>query len=213
MSEYAPSRGVPAGWYSDPWNPAGVRYWDGVTWAGTPSQYSAPIGDPLRAPDGTGWSTPWIWLVTLLPVVSLVISLFVPWQSTMNFDPSLSDPRASVAAMYGSFGALLSPAFWLVGIVNWGIQALCIYFAYRDHKQLMAMGVPKPFHWVWAVLGSVYPIGRSVVAVRRTGHGWPPLWATVGVLLLSVVVSVIVTVEVMSATFKMLQDLATQLPV
>ena len=72
---------------------------------------------------------------------------------------------------------------------------------YVDHRWLLRQGYVRPFHWAWAFLSSVYPIGRSVVVRRRAGRGIAPMWVTIGVLALSIIVSIVVVVQVFNAVF------------
>jgi hypothetical protein len=80
------------------------------------------------------------------------------------------------------------PYFLLVasGFLVWGVSA---FLAYLDWDKLRRDGVVRPFHWAWVFLSrEVYVIGRSVivheVAPRR---GLAPVWATIGVTILAVV--------------------------
>jgi Protein of unknown function (DUF2510) len=99
MTESAPVP-IPAGWYQDPANPAGHRWWSGAGWtdhtivpdthvAPAPAAVeitqpeetpyvpfaSAPGYQPFGAQVGKpAWSTPWIWVISALPLASLVLS-------------------------------------------------------------------------------------------------------------------------------------------
>ena len=184
----------PAGWYADPWTPSAIRYWDGRGW--TPHQRfpSATTAiTELRAPAGTGWNTVWIWLVVLLPVAPALLLLFVPWGSMFDVDLRyIDDAQALTRTM---LGPLLSPVLWVVLPLSWISFAATAYSAYRDQRQLETMGVPRPFPWPWVFLNPVYPIGRSVVVRRRTGRGLAPLWAAIGVLVLTQVVALVMIAE------------------
>lgn len=43
----APSLRVPPGWYADPYDPAGTRYWDGAAWT---DRFCGPWESPNRTP-------------------------------------------------------------------------------------------------------------------------------------------------------------------
>lgn len=75
-------------------------------------------------------------------------------------------------------------------------------FAVLDRKWLLRHGYDRPFHWAWAFLGVVYPIGRSVIVRRRAGRGIAPMWASIAILALSIIVSIVVAVAVFNAVFQ-----------
>ncbi|WP_323644216.1 DUF2510 domain-containing protein, partial [Escherichia coli] len=75
-----PAASIPAGWYADPGNVASQRWWDGTQWTdhvapgptGVAAYGSPQAAAQLKAPEGTSWNTPWIWLVLGLPMLGLV---------------------------------------------------------------------------------------------------------------------------------------------
>jgi hypothetical protein len=185
---------VPPGWYPDPENPAQGRFWDGVAWTelrhqpGTPY----PAAPSPKAPPGTDWNTPWIWLIALLPLLPTLLLLFVPWGSMFAID--IDDPRS---AMSGTFALFLSPFYWGAIVLSYVVYGVSVFFAYRDVKELTARGVPQPFHWAFCFIGGVvYTIGRSVVVHRRTGNGHQPIWVEVAVFLVSIAISIAITVMI-----------------
>jgi len=187
---------VPAGWYPDPQNPAQQRYWDGGAWTDLFHQPGQPYpaGPELKAPPGTDWNTPWIWLIVVLPIIPSLLLLFVPWGSMFDSATTMSPGMSS------SLGLFLSPFYWGAIILSYVIYGLCAYFAYRDAKELAARGVPRPFHWAFVFIGGmVYAIGRSVVVHRRTGNGHQPIWAEVAVFVVGLVVSIYILVIVFSS--------------
>ncbi len=197
---------TPAGWYPDPWYPSTSRYWDGAAWTAYQNPPAAPVSyAPPKAPEGTGWNTPWIWLIVLLPLVSLATLLLVPWRSLFAFDPTMLDRPggpSSLGTMYQS------PLLILVNLVSYALYGLVVFFAYLDHRQLLRMSVPRPFHWAWAFLGTVYVFGRSIVVKRRTGHGMAPLWVEVGMIVLSLIVTSVVMTTIFTAMFDMFREIS-----
>ena len=197
---------VPAGWYPDPQHPAQGRFWDGVAWTEhvhTPGQPYAP-GPPLKAPPGTEWNTPWVWLIIAIRIVPLVCLLLVPWGSMFSFDPS--DPYASSTASLALFA---SPFYWASILLGWVVYGLSGLFAFRDYKELTARGVPRPFHWAFVFIGGiVYTIGRSVVVHRRTGKGHAPIYAEVAYFVLSLVI----TGVILAIMFSGLSDMIERIP-
>jgi membrane protease YdiL (CAAX protease family) len=77
----------PAGWYPDPWDPSGRRYWDGLAWtagvapAAVPAQPSEvrPAARVTGPPEGrwgwgdVGWTSLATAVLVLLPTVGLVV--------------------------------------------------------------------------------------------------------------------------------------------
>ena len=189
------------GWYPDPYGGAGLRWWDGVQWtqhvagpvpaaaAYAPAAYAPAAGPAARRPlpEGPPVYTPWIWLVTLLPLVNAVI-LFT-YRPFDGYTRMFADPQHPVIPDPVS---LLGGPLFLVGTaVSWIALALTVVFAWLDYRELTRRGVERPFHWAWSFLASiVYAIGRSVV-VRKVagGRGAAPIAASIVVLALTIVAS------------------------
>lgn len=187
---------IPAGWYPDPQNPAQRRYWDGAAWTELFQQPGQPYpaGPELKAPAGTDWKTPWIWLIVVLPIIPSLLLLFVPWGSMFDIDVTADN---AYAGMSNTLGLFLSPFYWAAIILSYVVYGLCVFFAFRDAKELEKRGVPKPFHWAFAFIsGLVYTIGRSVVVHRRTGDGHQPIWAEIAVFVASIGISIYIVVMI-----------------
>jgi len=196
---------TPAGWYPDPQNPAQGRFWDGTAWTDLYHQPGTPFpaAPPLKAPPGTDWSTPWIWLIVVLPVIPQLLLLFVPWGSMFDIDVTATNPYSG---MSNTFALFLSPFYWGALVLSYVVYGLCAFFAFRDAKELAARGVPRPFHWAFSFLGGiVYTIGRSVVVHRRTGNGHQPIWAEVAVFVLSIGIVVAIMVMMFAGMTEFLQ--------
>lgn len=183
---------VPAGWYPDPAGSGRSRWWDGTKWTEDFQQPYAPgaAAVSLKAPEGTKAYNVWIWLVVLLPYITL------PLLFTINFGDAfspeaLSDPDRAV---YAQFAIFFSPGYIAMIVLGFVTTALVIFFAYKDWRSLQQAGVPQPFHWAFVFLnlavGPVYAIGRSVVVKRRTGHGSAVMWVTIGMIVLTIVVAI-----------------------
>lgn len=194
----APGTSIPAGWYPDPATPGRGRYWNGIAWTDlshVPGQ-PFPAGAEPKAAPGTDGATVWIWLIVFLPVLPLVLQLFVPWRSMFAIDPTAPDAYSGLS---GIVGFSLSPLLWISTILGYAVYGLSVFFAFRDVKELTTRGVPKPFHWAFAFIGgAVYAIGRSVIAARRTGKGYAPVWVEVGMISFSLVVSVVIVATALS---------------
>jgi hypothetical protein len=200
------TQNVPAGWYPDPNAPGGQRWWDGTAWT---EHVSGAAGyqpfAPATAPAGTRTGTVWIWLIVLLPLLSLLSLFIIDWKAYI--DESLAaalsdDPRDATNA---SFALFRQPGYLLSGLLGWIIYGVTVAFAALDVRELKRRGVPQPFHWAFAFLTStVYVIGRSVVVRRRTGGGLAPLWVWIGMLAVSVIASIVLAALIVSYTAQVL---------
>jgi len=129
-------------------------------------------------PAGTPVYNVFIWIITLLPILSIVTLLT---RSTPALLGSQTDPYA----MYRDPGYLASLA---IGSVVYGGAVL---LAYLDRKRLLRDGFDRPFHWAWTFFSAgVYVIGRSIIVGRRAGRGRAPIWVWIAITLLVTVLAV-----------------------
>lgn len=151
-------------------------------------------------------NTVWVWLVVFLPLVG-VLSLFL-------FDWSSYIRESFYAGLYGEPGAMgtdaiVSTVATLASVV---LGALVVLFSFLDWRQLRGRGVEKPFHWAWSFLvlvigsGLVYVIGRGVVLRRRTGSGLAPVWASIVVTVVSIVIAAIWFVIILTQVFTLIEE-------
>jgi hypothetical protein len=198
VTETTPS--APAGWYPDANALGGQRWWDGTQWTehvSGPAPYQ-PFA-PATAPEGTRTNTVWIWLIAILPILS-VVSLFTTDVSSILPTTTSGGPYVTPSASE----LYLSPAYLLSTLGGWVLIAALIVFGALDYRALKARGVPQPFHWAWsffavAGFGLVYPIGRGIVAKRRTGSGMAPTWVAIGVFVVGLIIGVVWFVSFMQA--------------
>ncbi|MEO7121678.1 MAG: DUF2510 domain-containing protein [Lacisediminihabitans sp.] len=188
-----------AGWYDDPSGSGQKRWWDGARWTDHLHDPSLEVYGAVATPvmgARTSVYNIYIWLVVLLPLLSIV--------SLMSFDMS----GYLRGAMEGgnSLSGMLSPSYLLITALNWGIYLVMVLFAYLDSKKLGRDGFVRPFPWAWAFLSSaVYVIGRSVVAKRRSGRGLLPIWVTIAVYVITVVVAIVQVANMLSVMFSTFQ--------
>lgn len=219
MSE-AGNQGVPPGWYNDPAGSQQQRWWNGTAWTehlSQPSPYAAPgyaAGHPAgysagylperpRVNDQTPVYNPMIWIITLLPLIT--VALLLAWNP--DFSALYVDPRGDYNPTMDP-GAVFTPAYLLLVGSSLPLYGATVVLAYFDSERLKRDGVVRPFHWAWSFLGTaVYVIGRSVI-VRKVapGRGLVPVWVLIGVVVLSIVVS---TVKVTAMTSSMIDTLST----
>jgi hypothetical protein len=180
-----------AGWYDDPAGTGQKRWWDGVQWSEHLHDPSLEVYGVVAKPvvgAGTPVYNAFIWVITLLPLVS--IAAVLPFDMTGYMLRSV----ARVTAFDGSYV--------LLTLLGWAIYLVTPLLAYYDWKKLRRDGYERPFHWAWSFLTSaVYIIGRSVIAKRRSGRGLLPIWIWIAVTVLSIVVSFVKIAGAMSAVY------------
>jgi len=172
--------------------------------AGTPSAYPSmqPYGaaPALKAPEGTSPSTPFIWLLAVLPLVTLVLSIV----QLVTIDSLVESALAADGAAY-------TP----LDIANYGVSLLIaaatVILAFFDARTLAARGVPRPFHWAWsffALVGApVYMIGRSVVVRRRVGSGLAPMFVNLSLIVVSFIIGIVAAIIVTTRIFESIPGL------
>ena len=190
-----------------PWStPTGTDSQAPPVVGGAPSAYPSmqPYGaaPALTAPEGTSPSTPFIWLIAVLPAVTLVLSvaqLFAIDEMIANVNAA--DPNA--------------PVFTTTDLVTTGVSLLLaaatVVLAYFDARTLAARGVPRPFHWAWsffALLSApVYMIGRSVVVRRRVGSGLAPMFVNLSLILVGFIIGIVAAIIVTTRIFESIPGL------
>lgn len=166
-------------------------------------------------PEGTSANTIWVWLIVLLPVLSMIaaIGYLVQMQQGMfevlavvPLDGSSSlDVERFIAA---EFNAFLTPWYLVLTLSGWAVYGLSVWFAALDARELAARGFVRPFPWAWTFLSSlVYVIGRHVVIRRRGGRTLAPLVVTiaiqVAILLAASVWASVFAVQLLETVFEM----------
>ena len=185
------SPSIPAGWYPDPAGGPRSRWWDGIGWTDHFQEAYSTTAVALKAPEATPAYNVWIWLVVFLPYLTL------PFLFTLDFSSMFSelDPNDPTSSTRAQFALITSPGYLVMVIGGWVLTAATIFCSYRDWQWLKNAGVPKPFHWAFSFIllagYPVYAIGRAVVTKRRTGHGSAVLWATIGMIVLSVIIALV----------------------
>jgi len=185
-----------------PWSTPTSQASNGVD--GAPSAYPAmqPYGaaPALKAPEGTSPSTPFIWLLAVLPIVTLALSVV-----------QLATIDSLVESALADSGSSYTP----LDITNYGVSLLIaaatVILAFFDARTLAARGVPRPFHWAWsffALLGApVYMIGRSVVVRRRVGSGLAPMFVNLSLILVGFIIGIVAAVIVTTRIFESIPGL------
>ncbi|MEV7663057.1 DUF2510 domain-containing protein [Paenarthrobacter sp. NPDC089316] len=181
-----PGSPTPPGWYPDPSDPRFVRWWDGRSWTAQQAprtmQYQAMAPQPRpRISEQTPVYNPFIWVITLLPLVSILFML--TWQPEFR----MITTRQGVTTV-DPFSFYTPSYFLLLGssFISYGLS---VFFAYLDRQRLLKSGVERPFHWAWAFLNApVYVIGRSVIVNKvAPKRGLLPVWITIAVFVISMV--------------------------
>ena len=160
----------------------------------------APDRRPL--PAETPVHTVWIWLVLLLPLVSVVASLATIGAVTRTVGDLAHPGTIALSAMY-------SPGDVVGLVLSCVVVALVIVFSWLDYRDLERRGVDRPFPWAWSFLAwPVYTIGRAVI-VRRVagGRGSAVLWASIAVLVVSLAAGIATVLILTPAVVQMVHQL------
>ncbi|HJV98473.1 MAG TPA: DUF2510 domain-containing protein [Arthrobacter sp.] len=201
---------VPPGWYPDPAGTGRFRWWDGSTWT---DQFSTPqvpgtyggqapgtYGSAPYAPQrplissGTPVYNPLIWIMTLMPLLTILVLLFWNPNFRVIYIGSEQNPTVDPSSIF-------TPAYFLLIFSGFLTYAATVLLAYFDSERLKRDGVVRPFHWAWSFLsGAVYVIGRSVIVGKvAPGRGLAPIWVLIGVVFLSFVVTTMKMSALMSS--------------
>lgn len=218
--------GVAPGWYADPYGAAPQRWWDGTQWTAHVSQpvaaqaaqptvpqqavpqyaqaqaYVRPARPELNPATPVG--TVWIWLVALLPLVTIALlptlQIHIPHIDLNEPTPVITDPLAMVGG----------PWYFVLMGISWLSYAALVVFSWLDYRELKRRGVVRPFHWAWSFLSAiVYIIGRTVI-VRSVANrrGMAPMWAAIAVIAVSFIVSTIWTISLTTSVFEQMSRMA-----
>ncbi|ROQ37273.1 uncharacterized protein DUF2510 [Frondihabitans sp. PhB188] len=159
-------------------------------------------GQPIpKAPEGAKVTNIFIWLIVLLPIISLIFSLasIASLQGVVEdvIKSAQTDPTGSTVPTTPT-----TPLEIVGNVVGILIAAATIVLAYFDWKALKAAGVVRPFHWAFAffalITPLVYIIGRSVVVHRRSGRGLLPLWVSIAIAVIGLVLGITAFVGIIS---------------
>ncbi len=196
MTQSMPGSTTPPGWYPDPSDPRFVRWWDGHAWTAHQAPQQVQYQQAFKAPRTqisaqTPVYNPFIWAITLLPLVSVLFML--TWQPEFR----IITTRQGVTTVDPL--SIYTPGYFLLMASSFVIYGLSVFFAYLDQQRLARAGVVRPFHWAWAFLNSVvYVIGRSVIVNKvAPKRGLLPVWITIAVFVISMVVAGIWTSNMM----------------
>ncbi len=146
----------------------------------------------------------WVWLIVLLPLLSLfpvflyldqMLRGMVDLVALFPTSGSAPDPQRLVAAELALF---FNPWFLVLMVIGWGTSALYVWFAFLDARELERRGFAAPFPWLWSLLSPlVYVIGRHAVIRRRGGKGAAPLIVTIAIQIAVFVATMVWTVVLM----------------
>jgi len=161
----------------------------------------------LQAPAGTRVYNVWIWLVVFLPYVTLVFLPFFNWGDILS-GADYENLNGSTPSTETQLRLLTSPAYLASVVIGFVALGVNVISGYRDHKLLRDAGMPRPFHWAWNFfqLGGypVYPIGRAIVTLRRTGKGLVVMWATIGMIVLSFIIVIVFAASILATVVQQL---------
>lgn len=175
------SNAAPPGWYPDPWRQAPQRFWDGWQW--TPQLSAGGPSLRTRLAEGAPIYGPAIWALALSPLVGAVLVWFIriDWSSFFAFVNASEQSGGSASVPLPNPLSMFGPGYWVAQLLSVLLTATLVVLACRDHRDLVRLGVVRPFHWAWSFLNPmVYVIGRGVI-VRKVAapRGLAPTWTAV----------------------------------
>jgi hypothetical protein len=155
----SPYEATPPGWYTDPWYPGAVRYWDGATWTSYAQSVAAPRpAEPLDLPEETRWARRARMALWVQAACGAVLSIVGPiafnslWRS---FTDSIGD---DAGPSIGAGFLLGSGVMQLAGLVSLAATAVIAMWCYRSTINTHALGRPTTHAPVWAVASWFVPI-------------------------------------------------------
>jgi hypothetical protein len=175
------------GWYAEPEGSTRQRWWDGTRWTEHVQDqalngYGASVRPTVDAT--TPVYGPLIWVITLLPLITLPVLMTWDIKAYM------------LASMSGQL--VVDASYIALQLLSWLLYAATVVCAYFDYRRLGVLGYTRPFHWAWSFLSSaVYIVGRSVVVKKRAGRGFAPIWAMIAVFVVEIVFVVVKMVDAM----------------
>ncbi|MEV8253677.1 DUF2510 domain-containing protein [Rhodoglobus sp. NPDC076762] len=136
-----------------------------------------------------------IWAIVLLPLLTIPGLLMI--------DAAALLPEPGDNEISSQLRLFTDPGYLFTVAAGWIIFIASIFLSIFDRRTLMSRGVERPFHWAFIFLGGfVYAVGRSIVVRSRTGQGLAPLWASIGVQLLTIVAAVVFFTNIMVAAIR-----------
>jgi hypothetical protein len=141
-----------------------------------------PVEPRKPLSDGAPLYNAYIWTIVVLPLVPVIFLMF--WNPVLRLRTVGTRQVQTVDP-----ASIFTAPYFLMVASSFLVYGICAFLAYLDWDRLRKDGVIRPFHWAWVFLSqAVYVVGRSVVvhavAPRR---GLAPVWATIGVTVIAVV--------------------------
>lgn len=153
---------TPPGWYPDPWQPGGRRWWDGTGWtaqAGPMFLPPPPIDATKRVADAVGmsrWARVAMWAWPLCTTVGVAVSVVVFRDLIDDLDEQLDEIRAGgePEAFSGGFSAVSTAisGAQLAALVVIGLWIM------RSAEVGKALGRPADRSPGWGIGGFFVPI-------------------------------------------------------
>ncbi|WP_158507226.1 DUF2510 domain-containing protein [Subtercola sp. Z020] len=196
--------GAAPGWYPTAPSSPTLRWWDGMQWTEhlrNQQDFEPPAVSTITSL--TPVYTVFIWLYTLLPLVSVLalIPVDLTGMVEQQVRQSIANPRV------GSTGALFgSPGYVLLQVLSVVSYAAMVVLAYFDWKRLGRLGFARRFHWAWAFVTAVYLIGRSVVVHKESGRGLAVVVVYISIVAFSLIVAVVKASQLIGAMEPLVQQ-------
>lgn len=192
----APAQGM-AGGRSEASNAQGVSAGYGSNPLSAPPYSMGHSAQPRKLDPGTPVGTWAIWVIALLPIISVLLNSL--WD-VEDYARKYLSPDLDTALSTAS-----DPMYLTMTFAGFAIYVATVVLAFVDWRILSERGVDRPFHWAWSFLwGIVYVIGRGVVVRRRSGRGLAPMWVYLAIQVVLLIVAVINAVEMVNVMIPMI---------
>lgn len=127
-------------------------------------------------PPGTRVDGVWVWLIVVIPWV-LASTIYLFDVRAVLEALWVDDAEAALGHVLLHLGVLVASSVATIG--------LALLFAWRDARNLRAVGVAHPFPWGFAAIaGIVYLIGRHVILRKVTQPPVAPLATSIALYVL-----------------------------
>lgn len=164
---------VPAGWYPDPGNPSGLRWWDGTTWTAHASQPTAAFTAVDIDEEARRARRARIALLAVVPA-QVGTMVFVRMQFA-DFVEQIREFDATAGEVQPDFtGSMWGVASQLSGAVGMVVAVLFLLWFARSAHNALALGLPARREPAAGVAGFLIPIINLWWPYQSTSDLLPP---------------------------------------
>lgn len=165
---------IPAGWYPDPGNPSGLRWWDGIAWTPRASQPSGATTRIDIEEEARRAQRASIGLLVAVPAQLAAMVFF-----RIQIGAFVDEVRAFDAAGAGEFRPDFTSDVWgaatqIAGAVGTVVGVLFLLWFSRSAHNALALGLPARREPAAGVAGFIIPIINFWWPYQSTSDLLPP---------------------------------------